>query len=362
MRVTANPHIAILEPYPLADSGRGEAEPPLSLAQNESFAGPSPKAQAAARAALEEARLYADPDWRDLRRAIAAVHDIPAEQILCAGGSMDLIAALALAYLGPDRRALAGSYGYLFFRNATNLAGAAIDLAPERDFALDLEALLAAVRPDTRVVFVADPGNPTGTYRGRAWLLRLRAALPSSVLLVVDQAYGEFADAPGEAVFDLVEQGNTVVLRTFSKAYGLAGLRSGWGLFPPEVAREVGKLLTAGNPAAPCQAAATAAMEDQAYLRAVVAETGRRRDAFAARLRTLGFEVPESRTNFVLIVFRSPAAAAEADAALRAAGIVLRTMGGYGLPHCLRATIGPEDAMETVLHILESLSVKAREA
>jgi histidinol-phosphate/aromatic aminotransferase/cobyric acid decarboxylase-like protein len=231
MTLPPNPHVAALAPYALADLSAPPGKRLISLAQNESALPPSPGAMEAARAALTDARLYPDPDWCELREAIAWVHGLDPASILCGCGSMELIGALAAAYLGPGNRALTTAYGYLFFRTAARLAGAEIDLAPETGLTVDIDALLGAVRPYTRIVFVANPGNPTGTRITRADLLRLRDRLPGDVLLVIDEAYGEFADMPGEAMFDLAARGDTVVLRTFSKVYGLAAMRVGWGCF-----------------------------------------------------------------------------------------------------------------------------------
>lgn len=351
MTPRAVPQLAGLAPYPLADLAD---RPPVSLAQNESCCAPSPAALAAGAAAMAGATLYPDPDWTDLRAAIATVHGIDAGRILCAPGSMALIDAVARAYLGPGDRALMPDYGYLWFDTAVRLTGAAVDRAPEAGWTVDVAAMLAAVRPETRVVFVANPGNPTGTRIGRASLMALRLGLPRGVLLVIDEAYAEFAALP--PVFDLVERGDTVVLRSLSKAYGLAGLRAGWGLFPPEVAAAVRKVMPPNALSAPAQAAAAAAMRDQAWMQATVATTAARRDAFIARLRAAGLTVPDSHTNFALIRFGSPQAAAAADAALRAAGLALRGLAAYGLPDCLRATVGSAPDMDRAAAVIEGLA------
>lgn len=342
--IRPQPKIAALEPYVLADFSAPAGMHPISLAQNESIRGPCPAALEAASRTLAGSALYPDPDWTELRAAIATVQGVEPASILCGAGSMELIGALAHAYLGPDDRALTTAHGYLYFRTAARLAGAGIDLAPERELTVDIDALLAAVGPATRVVFVADPGNPSGTALAPGALVRLRDGLPDDVLLVIDQAYGEFRHA-SEHAFALVDRGDTVVLRTFSKAYGLAGMRVGWGLFPPAMATQVRKVLNPNNVTGPAQAAAAAAMQDQPYMRETVALTAARRDRFSAHARALGLEVPESRTNFVLLRFRSAETARAADAALRARGVVMRGMGGYGLPECLRATIGSDGDM-----------------
>lgn len=344
--IAPKPHIAAMAPYALADLTLPAGKRPVSLAQNESALAPSPKALAAARDALAAARLYPDPDWTVLRAAIARVHGLDPERILCGAGSMELIAGLLRCYAGPGDRVLSSRYGYAFFRTAALAAGADYVTAPEDDFTVSVDALLAAAGPATRVVCLANPGNPTGTRIPRREVARLRDGLDDGILLLIDEAYGEFADGPGEATFDLVARGDTVVLRSFSKAYGLAGLRAGWGVFPPAIAAELRKLLSPNNVSAVTQAAAAAAMDDQAHMLTVRDETAARRDAFAEHARRLGLRVPASHTNFVLLRFADAAAAARADRSLRAEGVLLRGMAGYGLADCLRATIGGAAQMD----------------
>lgn len=348
------PQVAAMAAYPLAQLGQAM----VSLAQNESACAPSPAALAAAQAALAGAALYPDPDCTDLRSAVAGVHALDASSILCGAGSMELITGLARAYLGPGDRAAMPAHGYMFFATAARLAGAEVDLAPEADLTVDAGALLDCVTDRTRVVFVANPGNPTGTRIGRADLVALRDWLRGDVLLVIDEAYAEFAAA--EPVFDLVARGDTVVLRSFSKAYGLAGLRAGWGVFPAPVLAEVQKVMPPNGVTAPSQAAAAAAMRDQDWMRATVATTAARRDAFCARMRAAGLRVMDSNTNFALLGFATPEAAARADADLRAAGIVLRGMAGSGLPHMLRATVGAEAEMDRAAGVIEASLMRGR--
>ncbi|MFP6741733.1 MAG: histidinol-phosphate transaminase [Alphaproteobacteria bacterium] len=343
--INPNSHVAAMAPYALADLDSPAGVPLISLAQNESARPPSPWALVAAREALEASHLYCDPEWTALRNAIAEVHDIAPARILCGAGAMDLIACLARCYAGPGRGVLSSQHGYGFFRTAALAAGADYHAAPEVDLTVSVDELLAAVWPETRVVFVANPGNPTGTRIEYADLVRLRDGLDDGILLVIDEAYGEFNALAGEAAFGPVERGNTVVLRSFSKAYGLAGLRVGWGLFPPAVAREMRKMLHPNNISGASQAGATAAMLDQPYMGATVADTARVRDGFTQRLRRLGLTVPDSFTNFVLIRFADSDAAQRADRTLRANGIIMRGMTGYGLPDCLRATIGSAEHM-----------------
>jgi len=351
--IRAVPHVRAMASYALADLGAAKGTNPVSLSQNESSYPPSPQALAAASHALQSARLYPDPDWTALRKALADRHSLDPALILCGSGSLDLIARLTCAFADADNACLAPAHAYPFFRTAAAMAGARFDTAPEMDLSVSVSALLNAVRADTRIVLVANPGNPTGTRIGIDDLRALRAGLRPDILLVIDEAYGEFADHLDEPCFEFVSQGNTVVLRTLSKAYGLAGLRVGWGYFPVKIAIEVRKLINPNNISSVSQAAANAAILDQPYMRDVCAATAELRENFTARLRKAEFTVADSLTNFVLIAFANAAAAQSAENTLLANGIILRAQGGAGLPHCLRATIGDAEALDSVTHCLE---------
>ena len=348
--IRAVPTVAAMASYALADLGDAKA---VSLAQNESAFPPSPQAIAAGEAAVRGSALYPDPDWHDLRGAIAATHPVAGDHILCGAGSMELIGALTRAFSGPGDEVLGTQYGYLFVATAAQQAGATYVQAPEPDLTVDIDQILGCVTPATRMVFVCNPGNPTGTRIANADVLRLSEALPDDVLLVVDQAYAEFDDQDHAPIFDLIHRGNTVITRTLSKAYGFAGARVGWGAFPPAIGAEVRKLMNPNNISVTAQVMTEAAMRDQAYMRRTVSETAGIRDAFASRVRATGLHVPQSATNFVLIQFPSADAAAHADVRLRTGGYILRGMGGYGLSDCIRATIGSAANMDAVAAILE---------
>ena len=343
-RPTAAQRVARMAPYALAELPDGDGRA-ISLAQNESLRPPSPEAIGAARAAAASAALYPDPDWTALRRAIVEVHALEPSQLLVGAGSMELIGAIASSYLNPGDAALTTEHGYLFFRTATSLAGGRVELAAETQRVVDVDRLLEAARSDTRIVFVANPGNPTGTRLPRSELARLRDSLPETALLVIDEAYGEFVDAPDASSWPLVERGDTVILRTFSKAYGLAGMRVGWGVFPNDIAAEVRKSLNPNNVGAPAQAAAAAAMRDQSYMRETVAKTAAGREAFISAARALGLTADDSAANFALIGFPGEDAASFVERALRDDGVIVRTMDGYGLAAFLRVTIADVDAM-----------------
>lgn len=352
MPLKAAAHIEAMSAFALANFG-GYDRP--TLAQNESAFPPSPKAIGAGRDAVARSHLYPDPDWTLLRDAIARAYGVERELILCGAGSMELIACTIAAFACPGQNVLATSYAYNFAASAAARVGAAYVKAQERGFEVSIDAVLAAVTPATRIVFVCNPGNPTGTRIKNAELLRLRAALPGDVLLMIDQAYGEFDDQDPQAVFALAGRGDTVVLRSLSKAYGLAGARIGWGLFAPQIAAEVRKMQNSNQVSTVSLAMSVAAVEDHAYTRAIVARTSDIRDRFAQGLRAAGYEVPESHTNFVLVRFADPAVAAAADNALRGADIIVRGLSGYGLTDCLRITVGPQDVMDRALHILTAL-------
>ncbi len=354
------PHIAAMSPYALAEMEVPAGKSLISLSQNESLRAPSPLAAEAAARAMTRAELYPDPDWTELCQALGDLHGIPTQGILCGNGSLDLIGCVARAYADEKNAVLAPAHAYPFFRTAAQIAGARFDTAEEDGARVSVSALLAAVQPDTRVVFVANPGNPTGTRLTRSEIRSLRAGLRDDVLLVVDEAYGEFADHLDEPSFDMVTRGDTVILRTFSKAYGLAGLRVGWGLFPPEIAAQLRKVMNPNNISVVGQAAALAAVEDQAYMCETCTMTARLRDSLIGRLRDSGFRVADSFTNFALIRFDSVAAARSADQALQAEGVFPRSQAGAGLSHALRVTVGNPEALDLAVGILKAWSKGAR--
>jgi len=350
--IRALPHVAAMAPYALADPGPADV---ISLAQNESAFPPSPQALAAGAQALARAALYPDPDWSALRAALSQVHGLDPALLLCGAGSMELIGALIRAYAGPGDTVLGSAHGYAFAATATAQSAARYQSVPEPALYVDVRALAGAVDAETRLVFLCNPGNPTGTRIANADILWLRAALPDHVLLAVDQAYGEFADMVEDPapILALAERGDTVILRSLSKAYGLAGARVGWAVVPPAIGAEMRKLLTPNNVSRVAQAMATAAIHDQDHMRATVRATATLRDAIAVALRGLGLTVPDSHTNFLLLRFADVAQCRQADRALRNGGLLLRGMAGYGLPAALRLTIAEADVMARVRRALE---------
>lgn len=348
-----NKHISLISPYALASLKPPAGKQLVSLSQNESLRPPSPRAISAASNAIASAHLYPDPDWNALRQTLADLHNISAGEILIGNGSMELILCIALAFCDKYGAILAPRHAYPFFKTAAQIARARYDTSPERKEGVCVDSLLDAVKPNTRIVFVANPGNPTGTFISRSQVLRLREGLRDDILLVIDEAYGEFVDHLEQQVFDLVKRGDTVVLRTFSKAYGLAGMRIGWGLFPKLVRSATRKLINPNNVSVAGQAAALAALRDQTYMIETCKIISKLRDSFAKRLKKFGFNIQQSFTNFSLIQFANSEIANSADKALRAEGVFFREQSGAGLAECLRATIGPQQNLNLAVEILE---------
>ncbi len=344
--IEVNPNVAAMAPYALPDISAAPGMEAIVLAQNEHAYAPSPAVRAAVAAALERAQLYPDSEWRELRAAIARVHDLDADRIICGAGSMELMGALMQAYMGPGKQLLMTQYGYLFMRTLAKLVGAEVESAPERERCVDVDAILERLRPETRLVFVVNPGNPCGSVIHNDEIRRLHAALPDDVLLLIDEAYAEFVDPDFHApLFDLVGAGNVVITRTFSKIYGLAGLRVGWAYLPEAIRDQLRKVINPSSVSLLSQVAATAAMQDrdgETGARRLIAE---QREYLSDAIRDLGLDVVPSQTNFILVDFASETAAADAFDFLRGRGLIMRPMGGYGLPGCLRITIGTPEQM-----------------
>ena len=351
--IRPNPTVAAMNPYALPDISAAEGLEPIVLAQNEHAYPPSALVRQAVSAAMSSAQLYPDSDWTELRAAIAGVHALNPDNIVCGSGSMELMSGLMLAYTSSADRLLMTDYGYLFMRTLARLVGANLDTAPETNYRVDVDNIIAAVRPDTKLVFIVNPGNPCGSLLHNDEIRRLRSALPRDVLLLVDEAYAEFVDEGFHLpLFDLVEQGNTVITRTFSKIYGLAGLRIGWGYFPADIRDQLRKVLNPSSVSLLSQVAARAAMQDQAgaaEARRLIAD---QRDYLTREVSSLGLQVVPSQTNFILVDFETAPQANAAFEFLRNHRLVVRPMGGYGLPTCLRITIGTPEQMQLTAHTL----------
>jgi histidinol-phosphate aminotransferase len=318
------------------------------LSSNESPLGASPRAIAAYRGEAERLALYPDGGSRALRSAIAAKYDLDPERILVGNGSDELLTLLAHVYLRPGDEGLYSEFGFATYPIAIRGAGGTPVIAREIALTASVDNLLEKVSPRTRIVFLANPNNPTGTYLPFSEVERLHRGLPKTVLLVLDAAYAEYISAAdydcGLALAEANE--NVVMTRTFSKIHGLAYLRLGWALAPREVVDIVNVVRGAFNVNGPATAAGVAALADDDHVREAVAHNARWLPWLTAEIRALGLEVPPSVGNFVLVLFppTGPRSAAEADDYLSARGFLLRGLGGYGLARGLRLTVGTEEA------------------
>jgi histidinol-phosphate aminotransferase len=326
------------------------------LSSNETPLGPSPKAIEAYRKGAETLALYPDGAAHDLRDAIAAAYGLDAGRIVCGAGSDELLALLARAYMSDGDEAIYTTHGFLMYRNVTLSAGATPVVAPETNYTTDVDAILACVTPNTRMVFLANPNNPTGTYTPHAEVRRLHAALPGNVILLIDAAYAEYVRRNDyEAGIELAGSSDNVVMtRTFSKIHGLAALRIGWMYGPAAIIDAVNRTRGPFNLGAPSIAAGVAALTDTAHVEKAVQHNAKWLPFVSAELTRLGLEVTPSVGNFVLIHFPGTPgkSAREADAFLVSRGIVLRQMAAYKLPNALRMTIGTEEQNRLVVQTL----------
>ncbi|MFC7054277.1 pyridoxal phosphate-dependent aminotransferase [Hansschlegelia quercus] len=326
------------------------------LSSNETPLGPSPKAIEAFRAAAGSLEIYPDGSSTALREAIARAHGLDPARIVCGAGSDELLSLLAGAYLEPGDEGLFTEHGFLVYKIAILAAGGTPVVAPETSLTADVDALLARVTARTRIVYLANPNNPTGTYLPFDEVKRLHAGLPASTLLVLDAAYAEYVRANDYAAgIELVSASENVVMtRTFSKVFGLASLRIGWLYGPEGVVDALNRVRGPFNVSGPAIAAGAAAAADRAHIEAAVDHNARWLTEITEGVRALGLEVTPSVANFVLIHFPREAgrSAADADAFLTARGLILRAVGAYGLPDALRLTIGSEEANQAALAAL----------
>ena len=327
----------------------------FKLSSNESALGASPKATAAFTDATKDLALYPDGSALALREAIAKRHGLKAQCIICGTGSDELLQLLAHAYLGPGDEAIYSQFGFLVYPIAISSNGAKAVVAPEHEFRADVGEILSRVTAKTKIVFLANPNNPTGTYLTAAEVSRLHQGLPQHVLLVLDAAYAEFVMANDyDAGVALVENHDNVVMtRTFSKIYGLAGLRLGWAYCPPAIADVLNRIRGPFNINLPALRAGVAAVEDQNFVDASVAHNTKWLNWLSTEIVKLGYKVTPSVGNFLLIHFNTPEQAKAADDFLSSRGLILRAVGSYGLPSALRLSVGTEEANYAVVAVLK---------
>ena len=343
-----------IAPYVGGESKVAGQNRTIILSYNEGAFGAPPGARAAYAAAAGELHRYPDGGAEDLRRAIGARFGLDPAQIVCGAGSDDLIYQLCLAYGGPGTELIMSRHGFSVYEIAGAYAGCRVIKTPERQLTADVDAMLAAVSAATRLVFLANPNNPTGSLLPQGEVERLRAGLPPDVLLVLDAAYAEYVDRPDfDAGARLVDAGdNTVMTRTFSKIFGLGGLRLGWCYAPPGIVDVLNRVRSPFNVSLAAQAAGIAALAEPGWVEASRAHNTRIRGWLAAELERSGVRVWPSEGNFLLADFGKPEKAGAAHAALKARGVIVRMVAGYGLPQCLRITIGTAEECATVADIM----------
>jgi histidinol-phosphate aminotransferase len=340
--------------------GKAKAEgiaQPLKLSANENALGSSSKAREAYVEAIQNLHMYPDPGATIVRQAIAERYKLEPERLIFGCGSDEVFQILNQAYLEPGDNIVQGAHGFAAFAIGAKACQAEVRMAPEPGYRIDVDEMLACVDERTRIVFLANPGNPTGTWIPFSEVRRLHEGLPPSVVLVLDGAYGEFALDPAfDDGLELARRStNVVVTHTFSKLHGLAGLRLGWAYAPDEIVAAYDRIRPPFNTSIPAQLAAVAALGDEEFQRASIELTEQWRPWLAQQLGGLGLEaVGPSAANFVLVGFPTTPGktAAEAEAFLSSRGVLVRAVGGYGLPNHLRMTIGLESQNRTLIDAL----------
>lgn len=361
---TPKPWIEAIHAYVPGKSVGADGRPLVKLSANENPLGTSPLALAAKVAAPEPSR-YPDPDSGALRAALGELHGIDPARIVCGTGSDELLNLAAQAYAGPGDEVLYVRYGFAVYDIAARRCGATPVVAPDADYGTDVDALLALVSERTRVVFLANPNNPTGSYLPGGEIARLHAALPADVLLVLDQAYAEYLAPEDDDGGLALAQGaaNVLVTRTFSKIYGLAGERIGWATGDPSLILNLNRIRGPFNVTLSGQAAAVAALGDQEFVTRSREENARLRGEFVSALEALGnhgLRPLPSKANFVLVLFEGKLTAEAAYNGLAERGYITRWLPGQGLPHGLRVTIGEEAQMRDVAAALREMAEAAR--
>ncbi|MBP6011789.1 MAG: histidinol-phosphate transaminase [Alphaproteobacteria bacterium] len=351
------PGILDIDPYVGGRASAGGATRIFKLSANETPLGASPKAVAAFKAAADNLHLYPEGSAAELRRAIGEVFDLSPDRIVCGNGSDEILHLLPQIYAGPGDEVLFSEHGFLVYRIAALAASATPVAAPEPNLVTDVDELLKRVTSRTKIVFVANPNNPTGSYNTRAELHRLHAGLPKDCLLVIDAAYADYVNRndydSGLELAATTE--NTVMTRTFSKIHGLAALRVGWAYGSDAVVDALNRIRGPFNVSTAGQAAAIAAIGDKAFVAEAAAYNEKWLHWLAERITATGLKVRSSVGNFLLIEFDATGAktAPRADKLLIERGVILRGVGAYGLPNCLRISVGTEEGNHAAVAALE---------
>jgi histidinol-phosphate aminotransferase len=360
-RPLPRPEIMGVAPYVGGDSHLPGVARIIKLSSNEGAFGPPPGARAAIAASAQGMNRYPDGSARALRDAIGAHFGLDPARIVCGNGSDEVIGLLIQAYGGPGTELLMSAHGFSIYEIFGTLAGGTVIKLPEHDLTADVDAFLAAVTARTRLVFLANPNNPTGSLLPLPELRRLRAGLPGNVLLVLDGAYAEYVDrADYDAGIGLVDAGeNTVMTRTFSKIWGLGGVRLGWAYGPAAIIDVLNRLRAPFNIGNAAVAAGIAALAEPGWAERSRSHNTAARARVTTALQAIGIHIWPSEGNFVLADFGTAELARAADDHLRGRGIIVRAVGSYGLPHCLRITIGDDADCAALIDGLQSRMAEA---
>jgi len=352
-RPVPKPGIELISPYVPGKAGAEGVTQPVKLSANENILGSSPAAKEAYLAAAGDLAAYPPGRGDRLREAVARHYALEPQRLILGCGTDEVFALLNQAFLEPGDNIVQGQYGFGAYAIGARANQAEVRFAAEPNYRIDVDTLLAQVDEHTRLVFIANPANPTGTFIGAEEVARLHAGLPPRVLLVLDGAYAEFCTDPTftDGLHLARDAVNVVVTHTFSKLHGLAALRVGWAYAPLNVAEAVDRIRLPFNTSVPGQAAAVAALSDVEFQRRSLAHVERWRPWLTQQIGGLGLDVVPSGANFVLIGFpvTRGKTAAEAEAFLSRRGLILRGVGGYGLPDHLRLTIGLEEHNRAVV-------------
>lgn len=324
----------------------------VKLSSNENPFGPSAKAKEAFARSVHQLHRYPSTDHASLRTAIAEVHGLDAARVICGVGSDEIITFLCQAYAGPKDEVVFTEHGFLMYRISTLAVGATPVEVAERDRTTDVDAILKACNRRTKLVFIANPNNPTGTMISAAEVERLAAGLPPQAILVLDGAYAEFVEGFDAGLSLIEERDNVVMTRTFSKIYGLGGLRIGWGYGPKHIIDVLNRIRGPFNLSNTQLETAEAAVRDQDYVSRCRADNAKMRHWLAQALAELGIPSDTSLANFILARFASAEEAEACDVFLQGQGLIVRRVAGYKLPHCLRITIGDEASCRRVAHAI----------
>ncbi|WP_417795852.1 histidinol-phosphate transaminase [Terasakiella pusilla] len=356
-QLTPRPGIMDITPYKGGESALKGVDRIIKLSSNEGPFGPSPRAVEVMKKTSEIQHRYPDGGATRLRKKLAEKHNVDADQIVCGAGSDELLGLLCRAYAGPGDEVLYSDHGFLMYPIAAKSVGATPVTAMEKDLTTDVDALLAATTDKTKIVFVANPNNPTGTYISRTEMKRLRDGLRDDILLVIDAAYAEFMTQDDyDAGFELAgSTNNTVMTRTFSKMYGLGGVRLGWSYSCAEIADVLNRARNPFNVTSLALAAGEAALDDDEFVAMTRAHNTKWLRWTEEECRKLGLETTTSHANFALVRFPHDTkhSSTNADAFLRNKGIIVRAMASYGLGDCLRISIGTEEEMTTLMAALK---------